>query len=211
MITVPMIGWSPMLGSNRSIIYSYAVSKYGPQTAVDYWRPNAGNGISVTNNTPITWNNPNDANFPTTTVFQQSYVQHLIGKWGLSATGGVGYYLMDNEHSIWFSTHQDVHPVGPTMQEIWTKMLATASMVKSNDPNALVLGRRNMVGTDISTAVTISNGPASTAAPPRPNIPTGAPTEGGITCPGCSTSFTSMTPTPDSDCWITSLCTATRM
>jgi len=47
---------------------------------------------------------------------------------------------MDNEHSIWFSTHQDIHPVGPTMLEIWTKMLATASMVKSNDPNVLVLG-----------------------------------------------------------------------
>ena len=63
-----------------------------------------------------------------------------MGNWGASTNGGVGYYLMDNEHSIWFSTHQDVHPVGPTMQEIWTKMLATASMVKSNDPNALVLG-----------------------------------------------------------------------
>jgi hypothetical protein len=140
MITIPMIGWSPVLGANRSILYSYAVTKYGPQTSVDPWLTNAGNGISITNNTPITWNNPNDANFPTNTAFQQTYVRHLIGNWGASTNGGVGYYLMDNEHSIWFSTHQDVHPVGPTMQEIWTKMLATASMVKSNDPNVLVMG-----------------------------------------------------------------------
>jgi len=140
MITVPMIGWSPMLGANRSILYSYAVNKYGPQTSVDPWLTNAGNGISITNNTPITWNNPDDANFPTNTAFQQAYMRHLMGNWGASTNGGVGYYLMDNEHSIWFSTHQDVHPVGPTMQEIWTKMLATASMVKSNDPNVLVLG-----------------------------------------------------------------------
>jgi hypothetical protein len=116
------------------------VTKYGPQTSVDQWRTNAGNGISITNNTPITWNNPNDANFATSTAFQQGYLQHLTGNWGVSTNGGVGYYIMDNEHSIWFSTHQDVHPVGPTMQEIWTKMLATAGMVKSNDPNALVLG-----------------------------------------------------------------------
>jgi hypothetical protein len=58
----------------------------------------------------------------------------------VSTNGGVGYYTMDNEHSIWFSTHQDIHPVGPTMQEIWNDMVTYASMVKSNDPNALVLG-----------------------------------------------------------------------
>ncbi len=140
MITIPMIGWSPMLGPGRSILYSYAVTKYGPQTSVDPYLTNAGNGISVTNDTPITWNNPNDAYFPTNTAFQQAYVQHLISNWGVSTNGGVGYYLMDNEHSLWQSTHQDIHPVGPSMQEIWTKILATASMVKSNDPNVLVLG-----------------------------------------------------------------------
>jgi hypothetical protein len=102
--------------------------------------PDAGNGISVTNDTPITWNDRNDANFLTNSAFQQAYVQHLTNRWGLSTNGGVRYYIMDNEHSIWFSTHQDVHPVGPTMQEIRTNMLAYASMVKSNDPNALVCG-----------------------------------------------------------------------
>jgi len=140
MITIPMIGWSPKLGPDRSILYSYSVTNYGPQTSTDPYLPDAGNGISVTNNTPIIWNNPNDANFPTNSTFQQGYVQHLISNWGSSTNGGVRYYIMDNEHSIWFSTHQDVHPVGPTMEEIWTKMLASASMVKSNDPNALVLG-----------------------------------------------------------------------
>jgi hypothetical protein len=141
MITIPMIGWSPKLGTGRSILYSYSTNKYGPQTSTDPYLPAAGNGISSTNNdAPITSNNPNDANFPTNSVFQQGYVQHLISQWGSSTNGGVRYYLMDNEHSIWFGTHQDVHPVGPTMQEIWTDMLTYASMVKSNDPNALVCG-----------------------------------------------------------------------
>ncbi len=141
MITVPMIGWAPMLGPGRSILYSYSVPKYGPQTSTDPYLLDAGNGKSSTNGgVPITWNNPYDANFPTNTAFEQGYVQHLVRQWGPSTNGGVGFYLMDNEHSLWYSTHQDVHPVGPTMQEIWGKMLATASMVKSNDPNALVLG-----------------------------------------------------------------------
>lgn len=141
MITVPMIGWAPTLAAGRGVSWSYSIQKYGPQTGQDQYHTDAGNGISSTNgNKPITWNNPNDAYFPTNTAFEQAYVQHLMGNWGASTNGGVAYYLMDNEHSLWFSTHQDIHPVGPTMQEIWTKMLATASMVKSNDPNVLVLG-----------------------------------------------------------------------
>jgi hypothetical protein len=140
MITISMIGWMPFLGSGRSIIYSYSTNKYGAQTSTDPYRP-AGNGISSTNNNqPITWNDPTDANFPTNANFEQGLVQHLMNEWGASTNGGVGYYLMDNEHSIWFSTHQDIHPIGPTMQEIWTDMVTYASMVKSNDPNALVTG-----------------------------------------------------------------------
>ncbi len=141
MITIPMIGWMPRLGPNRGKLASYSITKYGPQTGNDWqWFPDAGNGISVTNNTHITWNNPNDANFPTNSAFQQGYVQHLLGQWGSSTNGGVGFYLMDNEESIWFSTHQDVHPIGPTMQEIRDDFFTYASMVKSNDPNALVCG-----------------------------------------------------------------------
>ncbi len=52
------------LGANRGILYSYSVAEYGPQTSTDPYLPDAGNGISVTNKTPITWNNPNEALFP---------------------------------------------------------------------------------------------------------------------------------------------------
>lgn len=140
LITIPMIGWSPKLGPGRSIIPSYSVAKYGAQTGTDPYLPDAGNGISSATKLAITTNDPTDANFPTNSAFQQGFVQHLMGKWGSSTNGGVRYYIMDNEYSLWFSTHQDVHPIGPTMAEIWSKMLDYASMVKSNDPNALVLG-----------------------------------------------------------------------
>jgi hypothetical protein len=140
LMTIPIIGWAAKLGAGRGILPSYSVAKYGAQTSTDPYLPDAGNGISATTKIAITNNNPNDANFPTNSAFEQTYVQHLIGRWGYSTNGGVRYYLMDNEHSIWFQTHQDIHPVGPTMQEIWSRMLDYASMVKSNDPNALVLG-----------------------------------------------------------------------
>ncbi len=140
MITVPMIGWAPKLGSSGDgRLGSYSIAKYGPQTGNDWqWFPDAGNGISVTNNTPITWNDPNDANVPVNSVFQKNYVQHLKTTWGAATNGGVKFYLMDNEHTLWQSTHQDVHPVGPTMQEIRDKFFDYATMVHTNDPNALI-------------------------------------------------------------------------
>lgn len=140
MITIPMIGWMPKLAAGRGIIPSYSVAKYGAQTATDPYLADAGNGVALSTGLAITNNDPNDANFPTNAAFQQTFVQHLLGRWGASTNGGVRYYIMDNEHSIWFSTHQDVHPIGPTMQEILGRILDYASMVKSNDPNALVCG-----------------------------------------------------------------------
>ena len=145
MITIPMIGWGPKFGTNGDgRLDSYSVAKYGPQVSTDPYWPDAGNGMGTNSTTHTSWlittNDPNDAYMPVNSAFQSGYVRHLMSTWGASTNGGVGYYFMDNEHSIWFSTHQDVHPVGPTMQEIFSKIVDYASMVKSNDPNALVCG-----------------------------------------------------------------------
>jgi hypothetical protein len=141
MLTIPMIGWAPKLGPNRGRLASFSIAKYGPQTDRDaQWFPDAGNGISVTNTTEITWNDPTDANVPVDVRFQSNWVQHLLARWGGSTSGGVRYYFLDNEHSIWHSTHRDVHPVGATMEEIRDRMIDHATMIKALDPDALVLG-----------------------------------------------------------------------
>jgi len=141
MITIPMIGWMPKLGSSRGKLASYSIALYGPQSGNDSnWMPDAGNGISVTNDTPITWNDRNNANFLANSAFQQAYVQHLTNHWRTATNGGLLYYLMDNEWSLWHSTHRDVHPVGATMDEVLTNYCNYATMVKGIDPNALVAG-----------------------------------------------------------------------
>ena len=140
MITVPMIGWTPKLGPGRGRLSSYSIAKYGLQDDNDWqWFPDAGNGVVTNTSALVTTNDPNDANVLTNSIFQRAYVQHLTNKWGLSTNGGVRYYLMDNEHTLWHSTHRDVHPVGTTMQEIRDKFFDYAGMVKSIDPSALVL------------------------------------------------------------------------
>ncbi len=140
-VTIPMIGWVPKLGANRGKLASYSIAKYGPQTGSDsQWFPDAGNGISSTNGgKPITWNDPNDANFTTNSDFQVAFIRHLTNRWGLSTRGGVGYYCMDNEHSLWHSTHRDIHPTGATMQEIRDRFFDYAGKLKTMDPSVRVL------------------------------------------------------------------------
>ncbi|MDB6038477.1 MAG: cellulase [Verrucomicrobiales bacterium] len=141
MLTVPMLGWGAKLGNNRAKLGSFSIAKYGAQTDRDPFFSDAGNGIISQN--PLQYvigNDPNDANVPTDTLFQQQWVQHLTNVWGSAGGSGVGYYFLDNEPSIWFSTHRDVHPVGPTMRELRDKSIQYATMLKAVQPNALVLG-----------------------------------------------------------------------
>jgi hypothetical protein len=141
MLTVPMVGWVARLGANRGRLASYSIAKYGAQTDSDWqWFPDAGNGIRASDGTPITWNDPNDANVPADAAFQRDWIRHLTNRWGRAAEGGVRWYFMDNEPSLWHSTHRDVHPAGATMREVRDKFVAYAEMVKSVDTNAIVAG-----------------------------------------------------------------------
>jgi hypothetical protein len=140
MLTIPTIDWVAKLGPNRGKLASFSIAKYGAQTGNDWqWMPDAGNGVR-TNGQPVTGNDPNDANVPSSVAFQRGWIEHLVGRWGASAAGGLRYYVLDNEPSIWHATHRDVHPTGATMDEVLNKTVAFAGTIKSVDPDALVVG-----------------------------------------------------------------------
>jgi hypothetical protein len=141
LLTIPMINYVGKVAANRSSLASFSIAKYGPQTGHDPWNANAGNGISTAAGNPnITGNDPNDANTPNSASLQQGWAQHLVGNWGLAANGGQKYYVMDNEHSIWHSTHRDVHPIGATYSEIYNDFVAYAGAVRAVDPGAIIVG-----------------------------------------------------------------------
>ena len=140
MLTVPTIEWVAKIGPNRGKLASFSVAKYGAQTGTDWqWFPDAGNGVR-TNGQFVTGNDPHDANVPSTSLFQQEWVQHLVNRWGTNANGGLRYYILDNEPSIWHSTHRDVRPTSPTMNEIRDKTVDFAQKIKAVDATALVVG-----------------------------------------------------------------------
>jgi len=140
MLTIPTIDWVAKLGANRSKLASFSIAKYGAQTGNDWqWFPDAGNGVRSSGGY-VTGNDPNDANLPSNSTFQQGWAQHLVNRWGSNANGGLRYYILDNEPSIWHATHRDVHPIGTTMDEIKNKMIDFAGKIKTVDASALVVG-----------------------------------------------------------------------
>ena len=139
MFTIPMIDYIANLGPNRSTLAGFSVKKYGAQTGTDPWNSDAGNGVSASTGRDITGNNPLDTGVANSTTIQQSWVQHFVNTLGPSTgANGIRYYILDNEPSLWNSTHRDVHPNPSTYQEMYNKIVAYATAIRAADPNAKI-------------------------------------------------------------------------
>ena len=139
MITVPIIEYVAKVGSNRAKLASFNSTIYGTQDDCDWqWFPQACNGMR--SGQPITGNNPLEANVLNSTTLQAGWVSHLVQRFGPAIAGGLKYYILDNEYSIWHSTHRDVWPTGVTMEQVRDLMTTYSGAIKSVDPDALVIG-----------------------------------------------------------------------
>jgi Glycoside hydrolase family 44/PA14 domain/Fibronectin type III domain len=136
--TLNLFDWGARNAAS-STLGSFPVNVYGAQQSVDPWNTNLGNGVH-TNGTNVTGNDPNIAYVPNTPAIEQAWVQHLIDTFGNSQNGGVKYYTLGNEPGLWHHTHRDIYPAGNTLPELRDRVIAYASMVKSLDPNAQILG-----------------------------------------------------------------------
>jgi len=147
-LTMPMVGWVAKTNASRDIFYSFSVAKYGAQVDVDPFLPDAGNGCAVGPDvppclagTPITppTSDPNDASLPADGVFQQGWMQHVFDTWGPASGGGLKYWGLDNEPSIWWAAYWDVRPDGAGMDEITAKMIDYGGRIRTVDAGAQIL------------------------------------------------------------------------
>ncbi len=144
LITVPTIGWTP---TDRTRRWGFSVAKYGPQQATEctvtgyppWCNPDAGNGLHP-DGTPITGNDPLDTSRAIDPGFVTGWMAHLDAVAGTAGNGGVHLYALDNEPTLWNSTHRDVHPQPTTYDELWQRTQQYAAAIKAQDPAAQVLG-----------------------------------------------------------------------
>ncbi|MCC6548196.1 glycoside hydrolase family 44 protein [Candidatus Sumerlaeota bacterium] len=135
-VTVPLIGWTP---KSRGWDCAFSIAKYGPQQDHEFWRPDCGNGYH-TDGTPITGNDPLDTSVAINEAFVSGWINHLKSVFGASNAGGVKFYALDNEPMLWNSTHRDVHPLGASYDEVFTRGRDYASAIKATDADAQTLG-----------------------------------------------------------------------
>jgi len=141
MFTIPLIDFLANLGPNRSTLAGFSVKKYGAQTATDPWNSDAGNGVSAATGKNITGNSPSDTGVSNSTAIQQAWAQHFVNTFGQATSpSGIKYYLLDNEPSLWNSTHRDVHPNPATYDELFNKIVAYATAIRTADPSAKIAG-----------------------------------------------------------------------
>ncbi len=140
LLTIPII---PYINNSAAWSCSFPVSVYGAQQSTDpYLFPQGqtcGNSIASNGTQLLDTNIPanNVANAPST---QAGWVQHLVGKFGRAADGGVRFYQLDNEPLGWGNTHRDIMPNGAPYSTISALGAEYAAAVKQQDGSALVLG-----------------------------------------------------------------------
>lgn len=75
------------------------------------------------------------------TVYMDEYMNFLITNFGNSTSStGVKAFILDNETTLWPSTHPRIHPTAPTIAEMMLRSIALATRVKEMDPNVKVFG-----------------------------------------------------------------------
>jgi hypothetical protein len=149
MLTIPTIGWVATLRPDRSRLASFSIVKYGLQQHTDTAGfAEAGNGVALDGRL-IAGNDPHDAAQPDSPQQQALRLRSLIARWKPASSGGVPFYLLDNEPGRWHDIHRDVHPEGVHARELAAKTLAYAAMVKSVDPSAKVVAPEELAWTGL--------------------------------------------------------------
>ena len=142
----------------RVEIVEFPVIPAGIVTAATVDRSDGGSHLrrgSIANN------DPNDADVFTDAAYQQDRVRHIVSKWGPAANGGLKYYVLDNDHTLWHSTHRDVgrRASGPPKSAIWCLTMGSKYGWSNLPERTGVLG-----GMDYASVCTSTRSAANTAA-----------------------------------------------
>lgn len=141
LMTIPMIGWVARSDSprNHPLFCGFSTTKYGPQNATEFYSTHCGTGYTL-DNKPIINNDPGDTSQPANPEFMRGWMEHLVGRFGKASAGGVRYFNLDNEPSLWTETHRDIRKEPLGYEELRDRTYAYGSMIKSVDPSAKTLG-----------------------------------------------------------------------
>jgi Glycoside hydrolase family 44 len=148
-LTIPLIPYiskgRPGVTAGVTAACSYSVPPYTAgqfDSTVSYGGFTCGNGSKASVPLGLLSAPQRDAlNVANTQASATGWIAHLVATYGTAASGGVAFYMMDNEPSLWQSTHSDIYGLNQLSYEALvsaTQLYARA--VKDSDSTAQVLG-----------------------------------------------------------------------
>jgi hypothetical protein len=134
-LTVPMIGWV----SKDDSSVGFPKSKFPKQRKFDKFRPEAGDGYRA-DGAPITPGPPSETSIPAPPEMIGRWIRTLREKDRRRGSRSAGMYILDNEPSLWSTTHRDVHPQPLTQDELLQRTIHYATEIRSADPEGKIAG-----------------------------------------------------------------------
>jgi hypothetical protein len=138
LVTVPMLGW---VAKDRQVRWGFSVQKYGAQSGNDCQsgRCDAGNGTKGGGG-HVTGNDPHDTSKAVGPDYVVDWKRHIESRTGTAADGGVRFFALDNELTLWPETHRDLHPGKVSYAEIWERTRDYAAALKEQDRDVEIFG-----------------------------------------------------------------------
>ncbi len=134
-VTVPLIGWV----AKDKTSSSFPVSIFGPQESTDQYRPDAGNGKDKSGK-EIPPGPETRAYVAITPDFVKKWVQAIRQEDQKNGKRSVWMYILDNEPSLWWTTHRDAHPAPLSYDELVQRTIDYATAIREADPEAVIAG-----------------------------------------------------------------------
>ena len=134
-VTVPMIGW---VAKDDSSV-GFPSSKFPKQRKFDQYRPQAGDGY-LDDKTPIHPGSPTQTSVEAPPQTIGRWVRALREQDRARDKRVIDEYILDNEPTLWDTTHRDVHPDPLTYDELLDRTIRYASEVRAADPEAKIAG-----------------------------------------------------------------------
>jgi len=134
-LTVPMIGWV----SKDATSVGFPTSKISGQRKRDPHRPEAGDGFRP-DGTALRPGPPTETSVAAPPEVIGRWVRTIREKDRVRGKRSVQMYLLDNEPSLWNTTHRDVHPDPVTYDELLDRTIRYGTQIRQADPEAVIAG-----------------------------------------------------------------------
>lgn len=134
-MVVPMLGWVAKDGTS----FSFPKSKFGAQRAHDPYKPEAGDGYGP-DGKPLVPDDPSRTSVPAPPELITSWVQKVLAQDRARGARSIHQYILDNEPTLWNTTHRDVHPEPLGYDELLDRTIKYATAIRDADPEAIIAG-----------------------------------------------------------------------